>query len=96
MTPTHMVRTALALVLVTPLIPLVGGAQGTIATDRIFEAAGVKEGATVCEIGAGDGELSLAAAKAVGSSGRVFTSELGDDRVTTLRTKMAASGLSHI
>ncbi|CAN5827701.1 hypothetical protein BH18ACI5_BH18ACI5_10970 [soil metagenome] len=63
MTPTPIVRTALALVLVTPLVPLVGTAQGTIATDRIFEAIGVKEGATVCEIGAGDGELSLAAAK---------------------------------
>ena len=32
----------------------------------------------------------------MGSGGRVYTSELGDDRVKTLRDKIAASGLSQI
>ena len=56
-------------------------ASGTIATERIFEAIAVREGMTVCEMGAGDGQLTLAAARAVGESGRVYTSELGDDQV---------------
>ena len=47
-------------------------------------------------MGAGDGELSIAAAKAVGPSGRVYTSELGEGRVKTLRDRTAASGLSQI
>jgi ubiquinone/menaquinone biosynthesis C-methylase UbiE len=68
----------------------------TIATDKILDAIGVKEGLTVCEMGAGDGELSVITAKAVGASGRVYTSELGEERVKTLRMKTGESGLSHI
>jgi ubiquinone/menaquinone biosynthesis C-methylase UbiE len=47
-------------------------------------------------MGAGDGELSVAAARVVGASGRVLTSELGDNRVKALREKIAASGLPQI
>ena len=86
-------------VLVTVLVTTVAlqrSATSTIATDKILEAIGVKEGLTVCEMGAGDGELSVIAAKAVGPSGRVYTSELGEERVKTLRTKIAGAGLSHI
>src|SRR5688572_30100604 len=71
-------------------------ASGTIATEKIFEAIGVKEGLTICEMGAGDGELTIAAAKIVGPGGRVYTSELGEDRIKALREKAAASGLSQI
>lgn len=68
----------------------------SIPTARILEAIGVKEGITVCEMGAGDGELSLIAARTVGSTGRVYTSELGDERVRTLRSRAKESGQSHI
>jgi ubiquinone/menaquinone biosynthesis C-methylase UbiE len=71
-------------------------ASGTVATERIFAAIGVREGITVCEMGAGNGELSMAAAKIVGPDGRIYTSELGDDRVKTLRERTAASGLVQI
>lgn len=64
--------------------------------ERIFEAIHVAPGATVCEIGAGDGTLSLAAARLVGPQGRVYTSELGESRLRTLREKVAESGLAHI
>ena len=88
----------LALV-VTLLVPGLVAAQqtgSTVSNARIFEAIQVREGMSVCEMGAGDGELTMAVAKAVGATGRVFTSELGDDRIKTLRDKVAASGLSHI
>jgi ubiquinone/menaquinone biosynthesis C-methylase UbiE len=91
-------RPALAL-LVTLLVPAAAGAQqagSTIATEKIFGAIGVREGSTVCEMGAGDGELSIAAAKLVGPGGRVYTSELGDDRVKALRDKVQASALAQI
>ena len=86
-------------ILVTLLVTVAAmqrSASPTIATDRILEAIGVKEGLTVCEMGAGDGELSVITAQAVGASGRVYTSELGDERVKALRSKAGESRLSHI
>jgi ubiquinone/menaquinone biosynthesis C-methylase UbiE len=56
----------------------------------------VRQGQTVCEIGAGDGELSIAAAGRVGPDGRVFTSELGDSRLQKLREAVEASGLTTV
>ncbi len=85
-------------VLVTLLVPAgaAGQSGSTIATEKIFAALDVREGITVCEMGAGDGELSLAAARLVGAGGRVYTSELGDERIKALRGKVAASGLGQI
>ena len=58
-------------VLVTLLVPAgaAGQSGSTIATEKIFAALDVREGITVCEMGAGDGELSLAAARLVGAGG---------------------------
>ena len=86
---------------VTLLVAIAAGGQqreqsGSIPTEKLFAALGVGDGSTVCEIGAGDGELSIAAAKLVGAAGRVYTSELGSDRVKILQQKVAASGLAHI
>jgi ubiquinone/menaquinone biosynthesis C-methylase UbiE len=92
---------ALLVLLVLALVPVAvlvaqRCASGTVATERIFAAIGVREGITVCEMGAGNGELSIAAAKIAGPNGRIYTSELGEDRVKTLRERTAASGLSQI
>jgi ubiquinone/menaquinone biosynthesis C-methylase UbiE len=90
-------RRILAL-LVTLLVPVPVAAQSEAApsAEKIFEALAVREGGTACEVGAGIGTLSIAAAKAVGTSGRVFTSELGEGRVEKLRAAVGASGLAHI
>lgn len=86
-----------ALLLVTLFVPAAAAAQGSgITSEQIFEAIGARDGTIVCEIGAGDGELTLAAAKIVGPRGRVYTSELGDTRVRTLSEKVAGSSLAHI
>jgi ubiquinone/menaquinone biosynthesis C-methylase UbiE len=84
--------------LVTLLVPGAANAQqaGTITADRIFDALDLREGMTVCEMGAGDGELSIAAARRVGSQGRVLASELGDGQVQTLRQKVANSATQNI
>jgi len=70
--------------------------RGAIATERIFDAISLTPGLTVCEIGAGNGDLSLAAARIVGETGRVLTSELGDSQVRRLETRIAASKLPQI
>ena len=73
-------------------------AQGnqSIATSRIFDALALRDGATVCELGAGDGELSIAVAARVGSRGHVYTNELGDERVKALRAKVTAAARPQI
>jgi ubiquinone/menaquinone biosynthesis C-methylase UbiE len=85
------------LLLVTLLVPSAAAAQGSgIATKQIFEAIGVRDGGTVCEMGAGDGELTIAAARIVGGHGRIYTSELGDERVRALREKIAGGNLAQV
>ena len=97
MTYSLTLRSNVALLVVTVLIPASAAAQGAaISNAQLFEAVGVRDGTTVCEIGAGDGALTLAAARVVGSQGRVFTSELGEDRVNALQGKIAGSGLTQI
>jgi ubiquinone/menaquinone biosynthesis C-methylase UbiE len=90
-------RTALSL-LVTLLVPLAAAAQpGTPhSSEKVFEAIGVREGHTVCEIGAGGGAQTIAAARLVGPNGRVYTSELGEKRVAALTAAVAASDLTQI
>jgi len=90
-------RTA-ALLLVTLLVPASAWARqaASISNEKIFDAIGVREGSTVCEIGAGDGDLSVAAARIVGAQGQVYTSELGENRVKALQGKIAGSKLSQI
>ncbi len=88
-----------ALLLVTLFVTAAPSAQqsgSSIATESIFAALDVREGMTVCEIGAGDGKLSIAAARIVGPNGRVYTSELGDDRLTALQEQVASSSLAQI
>ena len=85
--------------LITALL-VSAGAQAqenqSIAPSRIFDALAFRDGATVCELGAGDGELSIAAAARVGGQGHVYTNELGDDRVKALRAKVTAANRPQI
>jgi predicted methyltransferase len=84
--------------IVALLLPAAASAQGngSLATSRIFDALALRSGAAVCEVGAGDGELSIAASGRVGGQGHVYTSELGDERVRTLQAKVAAASRPHI
>lgn len=67
-----------------------------VAAADIFDAIGLREGLAVCEMGAGDGDLTLAAARIVGPRGRVYTSELGDERLRALRERVAESALAQV
>ena len=99
MNPDPWLTRTLLLLFVTLFIPAGATAQRSgspITIEQIFEAIGAREGSTVCEIGAGDGGLSIAAARIVGEQGRIYTNELGDARVKTLRERIAASGLAQI
>ena len=91
----------IALILAVALVPLSASAQrsaapGNLAPERIFAALKLQPGMTVCEIGAGNGDLSIAVAKIVDTSGKVYTSELGDDRIESLRAAVKKSELPQV
>jgi tRNA A58 N-methylase Trm61 len=92
---------AFVALLVTLVIPVAASSSpqqpsSEIGADRIFEALRLHEGMTACEIGAGNGKLTIAAARVVGPKGRVYSSELGESRVTSLKRSAEDSGLDQI
>jgi ubiquinone/menaquinone biosynthesis C-methylase UbiE len=48
--------------------------------DRLIRALDIRPGSAVGEVGAGAGELTIAMARAVGDSGRIFTNTVVDGR----------------
>jgi ubiquinone/menaquinone biosynthesis C-methylase UbiE len=90
----------IALVLLTlPLTAVDSAAQSsrsTLPPADIFSALGIQQGQTVGEIGAGSGELTIDVARLVGANGKVLSSELGDNRVSSLERAVKGSGLSQI
>ena len=50
--------------------------------DQIFSAMGVRSGATVADIGAGDGFFTSRLARAVGPDGRVFAVDVNEGALT--------------
>jgi ubiquinone/menaquinone biosynthesis C-methylase UbiE len=52
---------------------------------QIIENIGIQEGATVADLGAGTGFYSMAAAKAVGTTGRVFAIDIQQDLLSRLK-----------
>lgn len=57
---------------------------------KVVSVLGLAPGKVVGEIGAGDGHLSLVAARAVAPGGRVFATELGDSKRETLKRNAEA------
>ena len=64
--------------------------------DLLVKAMAVKPGSVVAEIGAGDGELTVALAKAVGPAGRIYSNELNKDRLATIRKRVDEAGLQNV
>jgi len=54
-------------------------------SDRLATVLNWHEGSSVGEVGAGDGELTLLAAKRVGASGKVYTTELDAGKLAHLQ-----------
>ena len=63
---------------------------------RLFSVTGLATGMNVAEIGAGKGELSILAARRVGPSGHVWATELGQDRITSIRHHVEKEGLNNV
>jgi ubiquinone/menaquinone biosynthesis C-methylase UbiE len=55
-----------------------------------------KPGTIVADIGAGDGKYAFAAAQLVGPSGKVFATEIDQEKLATLRSEVAKRHLNNV
>ena len=63
---------------------------------RLRQVLALKEGMVVADVGAGKGQLTLALAREVGSSGRVFSTEIDPRRLARLRDAADGAGLGNV
>ena len=64
--------------------------------DQIFTAMGVRPGATVADVGAGDGFFTSRLARAVGPDGRVFAVDVDEAALTRLRKRLEDDGIRNV
>jgi len=64
--------------------------------DIIFEAMGIHAGSVVADIGAGDGFLTLRLSPLVGEGGRIYAEEISEQRLASLRKRVADAHLNNI
>jgi ubiquinone/menaquinone biosynthesis C-methylase UbiE len=63
---------------------------------RLAELMHWKAGTVVADVGAGDGTYSFAAAQKVGSSGRVYATEIDTEKLRQLRTEVTKRKLDNV
>jgi predicted methyltransferase len=83
----------MAVLLATPAI-----AQDAFASDaaRLVKALELRAGHTVADIGAGGGQLTVALAREVGPSGRVYATELNVDLLHTIRRAADSAKVTNV
>lgn len=85
----------------------VPGAQANLAeTERqretwqrvpeLFQELGVREGAVVADVGAGNGFATVRLSRAVGATGRVFSVDIRDETITRLRQRVVDEQLANV
>ncbi len=63
---------------------------------RLADALEVHRGQTVCELGVGDGVLSIAMARTVGEKGHVYANELNKDRLRDTERAIENAKLTNV
>ena len=64
--------------------------------DQIFAAMGVRAGATVADVGAGDGFFTSRLSRAVGPQGRVFAVDIDDKALERLRRRLEEEKIQNV
>jgi predicted methyltransferase len=64
--------------------------------DQIFSAMGVRSGATVADVGAGDGFFTSRLARAVGPDGRVFAVDVDEKALTRLQKRLEDESIRNV
>ena len=81
-----------------PALACTANAQDDFASDamRLDTALKIDTGHVVADIGAGSGQLTVALAREVGPSGRVYATELDSDRLRDIRQATDSAGLKNV
>ncbi len=64
--------------------------------DWLISVLELEEGSVVADIGAGDGDQTLAIAEHIGSDGTIYSTELGEDELEGLKQSVANSDFENI
>ena len=96
----HTLRASVAIVVVLALAAGSAAAQTAAENrsdaERLRHDLNVATGSTVCEIGAGSGEITVLMGQAVGPSGRVYSNDLNADRRAEIAKAATAANLSNV
>jgi ubiquinone/menaquinone biosynthesis C-methylase UbiE len=93
------VRKRQILSLVTAVLSLVlflGAQASNDEVRRLGQVMGWKTGQTIGDVGAGRGEIGIAAAVVVGKTGRVYLTELDEEKRKALEGEVKSRGLANI
>jgi ubiquinone/menaquinone biosynthesis C-methylase UbiE len=63
---------------------------------RLIEVLSLREGSKVADIGAGSGELTIAIARYVGSTGHVFSTDINPQRLAEIRQAVKEAQLQNV
>jgi ubiquinone/menaquinone biosynthesis C-methylase UbiE len=63
---------------------------------RLSQLMGWKAGQTIADVGAGEGEIGIAAAALVGKTGKVYLTELDEKKVEALEKEVKQRGLKNV
>lgn len=86
-------RAALAAVALTAL-----GVAGELGTEaqRIVDTLRLSAGMVAADVGAGEGKFTAALARGVGPKGRVFATEVAQDKLDEVKARMTADGIDNV
>jgi len=79
------VKVPVLAVLLLATLSAAAPARAEAEADRLAALLELRPGVTVAEIGAGDGELTLAIAARVGATGRVYATEIEAEKQDAIR-----------
>jgi len=63
---------------------------------RIVEVLGLGDGMVAADVGAGGGRFTGVLARSVGSAGRVYATEVEQDKLDDVKARMAADGIDNV
>lgn len=73
-----------------------GAASTTDEVPRLARLMGLKAGDVFADVGAGDGNYGFAALPFVGATGKVYLTELDEQKLTALKKEAASRGLKNV
>ena len=86
----------LALTVLALATALAAPAGAEAEADRLAQLLELRPGATVAEVGAGDGTLAVEIAERVGAAGHVYATELGTEKLDAIRATARAAGRTNV